>query len=193
MKQTFKFKPNYKTTNLQNGIIVSDPMYDDSVWCRFKYPKSMNKWFCDVKADTIKEKFMEYEFENTNVTVFIARSPELFESIKISSEKDEENQYLTYNFPSNFVTKDYTIGVDSASLAITSNDWFNEMADAVAIDTMSDGYYGGVTTFKEKGRSVLSAIFIHLSFNPEDMCCSAKEFEAKITQLIEQGFNLVKI
>lgn len=131
-----------KINNL-NHIVVSDPCYENGVWCRYEKNNLKEKdWL--VNLDILPTE--------TKIDDYCIRGNEFFLLIQ-KDEKDcslDDNRTLSY--AKNIELEDYTIGMDSACIALGINEKAKKIIDShdewqplCAIKTGVDGTFGEVS------------------------------------------------
>ena len=122
-------------------LVVSDPNYKKDVWCRYEN-NNLHLKNCNVLLEVERYKGNEdgYVFEGIDIRVIIFDSKincELIEGAFTSSEE--------------VTLKEYTIGMDSACVAIGANDiaelicsQVDEWQPCTCLRTLTDGLFGTV-------------------------------------------------
>ena len=138
MKHSFEQK-----INIKNGIIFSDPWYNNLVECRYQNTKEMKNFILTILT-TPSEEFKDYY----SVAIALLH-PQAFTSIRISDELN------SFSIPENFEIKDFEIGIDTATVIIGSNHDFIE-----PIHTGSDGLLGTLFEINNPNKEYCGIVFL---------------------------------
>ena len=152
-----------------NHIVISDPSYKDGIWCRYEKDNLNEKdWNVDLQIYSVKTKFEDYDIRGTEFYLLLQKDNR---DCKI----DEEG---SIRYLSNIEIKDYTIGMDTACIALGINEDAKEIIDsreewqpACAIRTGTDGTFGEVTEGIKDGR----LCFLLVTGYIEEDFCDEKE------------------
>jgi len=133
-----------------NHIVISDPTYKEDVWCRYEKNNLKEKdWIVNLDIYPTETKIDNYYIKGTEFLLLI--------------QKDEKDCSLdddgTLSYLKNIELKDYTIGMDSACIALGINEQAKEIIDlqeewqpSCAIRTGTDGTFGEVSEGIKDGR-----------------------------------------
>lgn len=122
-------------------IIVSDPGYDKGVWCRYENDNlGAKNWDVDLIVDTYDEMVDGFNIKGIDIRMML-HDPILEPRMKEGS----------FSYPRGFNLTEYTIGMDTASMSIGTNetadkiraehdDWY----PTTALKTLQDGCFGNL-------------------------------------------------
>ncbi len=152
-----------------NHIVISDPSYKDGIWCRYEKDNLNEKdWNVDLQIYSVKTKFEDYDIRGTEFYLLLQKD-------KRDCKIDEEG---SIRYLSNIEIKDYTIGMDTACIALGINEDAKEIIDSreewqpdCAIRTGTDGTFGEVTEGIKDGR----LCFLLVTGYIEEDFCDEKE------------------
>lgn len=148
-----------------NHIVISDPSYKKDVWCRYeKNDLSEKNWKVDLQIYPVKTKYKDYDIGGTEFYLLLQKD-------KRDCKIDEEG---TIRYLSDIEIKDYTIGMDTACIALGINDSAKEIIDSredwqpeCAIRTGTDGTFGEVTEGIKDGKLCFLLV---TGYFDEDFC-----------------------
>lgn len=138
-----------------NHIVISDPSYEEGVWCRYER-KNLNEknWFVDLEINDVSE---EYEGLTTSGTEFRM----LLQPNRNNCEM--VNDGIKYLKGINI--DKFDIGMDTACIALGINEYAREIVNShdewqpeCAMKTLTDGIFGEVMEGEKNDK--LSFIFI---------------------------------
>lgn len=183
-----KFKG--KIDNL-NHIVVSDPTYDKDVWCRYEKNNLKEKdWIVNLDIYSTETKIDDYNIKGVEFLLLIKKN-----EYDCNIDEDGNLSYLK-----DIELKDYTIGMDSACVALGLNDNAKEIVDSqeewqppCAIRTGTDGTFGDVSEGIKDGE--LCFLFVTGYFD-EDFINQNELFDYLVNQfqikeLSKEDFDLV--
>lgn len=158
-----------------NHIVISDPTYKDDVWCRYeKNGLNEKDWEVDLQIYSVKTKFEDYDIRGTEFYLLLQKD-------KQNCKIDEEG---TIRYLSDIEVNDYTIGMDTACIALGINDDAKEIIDSrdewqpdCAIRTGTDGTFGEVTEGMKDG----NLCFLLVTGYIEDEFCNENEMLQYLT------------
>lgn len=170
-----------------NHIVISDPTYENGVWCRYeKNGLNEKDWRVDLQINSVKTKYKDYDICGTEFYLLLQKD-------KRDCKIDEEG---TIRYLSDIEIKDYTIGMDTACIALGINDSAKEIIDSkedwqpeCAIRTGTDGTFGEVTEGIKDGN--LCFLLVNGYFD-EDFCNENYLFDYlkehfEITDLVKEN------
>ena len=147
-------KLNGRIDNL-HSFIATDPSYGSNVWCRYEvHPNSDKPWKAQLLLRDIDEMMHDDEFnadyhiQGVDFSLFLCDVDHKFRLF-------EDGCFERYK---STVLKEYTIGADTACIAIGANDMVDEILDCkemwhppCALRTLTDGQIGVVTEGRDNG------------------------------------------
>ena len=147
-------KFNGRIDNLRS-FVATDPSYESKVWCRYEvHPESNKPWKAQVLLRDIDEMVhdddfnADYHIQGVDFSLFLCDVDHKF---KLYDDGCFEHYKST-------VLKEYTIGADTACIAIGANDMAEEILDCkdiwqppCALRTLTDGQIGVVTEGRDNG------------------------------------------
>lgn len=159
-----------------NHIVISDPSYEDGVWCRYEKNNLNEKdWNVDLQVYSVKTKFEDYDIRGTEFYLLLQKD-------KRDCKIDEEG---SIRYLSNIEIKDYTIGMDTACIALGINADAKEIIDSkdewqpdCAIRTGTDGTFGEVTEGMKDG----NLCFLLVTGYIEEEFCDENEMLQYLTK-----------
>lgn len=166
-----------------NHIVISDPSYKDAVWCRYEKDNLNEKdWNVDLQVYSVKTKFEDYDIRGTEFYLLLQKD-------KRDCKIDEEG---SIRYLSDIEIKDYTIGMDTACIALGINADAKEIIDSrdewqpdCAIRTGTDGTFGEVT----EGIRNRNLCFLLVTGYIEEEFCDEKE----MFQYLASHFQIEKL
>lgn len=146
-----------------NSFVATDPSYGSDVWCRYEAnPESNKPWDAQLllkKVDEMvhdEEDNFDYHVEGVDFTLFLFESDQHFQLFP-------DGRFTHYK---SAVLKEFTIGADTACIAIGVNDMVDEIKGckedwqpACALRTLTDGEIGMVIEGSNKDK--LSFIYLN--------------------------------
>lgn len=142
-----KFKG--KINNIDH-IVISDPSYGKGVWCRYEQ-ENLNEtdWLVNINIFPVETKVEKYYIKGTEFSLLLQKDKE-------DCSLDDEG---TLSYMSDIELKDFTIGMDTACVALGINDNAKEIIDcreewqpSCAIRTGGDGTFGEVSEGIKNGK-----------------------------------------
>lgn len=182
-----KFKG--KINNI-NHIVISDPSYKKGVWCRYeKENLNENDWLVNLDIYPVETKVGKYYIKGTEFSLLL--------------QKDKEDCSIddkgTLNYRRDIELKDFTIGMDSACIALGINDNAKEIIDCrgdwqplCAIRTGTDGTFGEVSEGIKNGkiRFLLITGYFEEDFINENELFEYLKNQFEITELVKEDLTL---
>jgi len=160
-----------------NHIVISDPSYEEGVWCRYE-KKNLNEkdWFVDIEINDINEEYKGFTIKGTEYRLLLQSDRDNAEMLEgaISHSKKIKIEKID-------------IGVDTACVALGINEYADEIINSkdewqpdCSLKTLTDGIVGEVIEGKKDGKMAL--LFIAGSL------CEDVEYtkEAILSYLVEQ-------
>lgn len=125
-----------------NHIVISDPFYENGVLCRYEKNNLNEKdWNVDLQIYLVKAAFEEHDIWGTEFYLLLQKD-----------KRDCQIDLGTIRYLSNIEVKNYTIGMDTACVALGINKDAKKIIDSrekwqpdCAIKTGTDGTFGEVT------------------------------------------------
>ncbi len=169
-----------------DSFVATDPSYGEDVWCRYEvHPKSDKPWKVELLIKDIDEMVHDDEFnadyhiQGVDFTLFLFDMGHKF-------ELNDDGSFLHYK---SSVLKEYTIGADTACIAIGANNMVEEIhgckedwQPACALKTLTDGEIGIVTEGRDNGK--LSFILLN-GFLDKDTCYSIEDLKTYFIQQLD--------
>ena len=124
--------------SLNDGIVFSDPCYDENVWCQYRREFQAFNWLMRL---TTREESGILSFD-----LCIGR-PTVHAGVKVSEVDDGTN----IHWPQRYEFKDQELGIDSARIFCGSKKNWDEAKEEASIYTAADGKFGTLLTFTTKG------------------------------------------
>lgn len=133
-----------------NHIVISDPIYDENVWCRYEKNNLKEKdWIVNLDICSTETKTDDYNIKGVEFLLLIKKN-------EYDCEIDEDGNL---SYLKDIELKDYTIGMDSACVALGLNDNAKEIINSkdewqplCAIRTGTDGTFGDVSEGIKDGK-----------------------------------------
>lgn len=88
---------------IKEGVVFSDPSYDETVWCQYRKEFTAVDWFVKMKTES-KDGFI-------SIQMLLGRPTAL---ASIMTQDTPEGLQIT--FPARYEVRDVEIGMDSASM-----------------------------------------------------------------------------
>lgn len=126
---------------IHEGVVFSDPSYDENVWCQYRKDFNDTNWL--MKLDTRNEDGCLF------FDLYLGR-PTVVANLRIE-ELDDDN--LSITFPARFEVQDYELGIDTAEIFCGQKENWDAWAQEGAICTGADGMFGSLTVFTCKGET----------------------------------------
>ncbi len=148
MKKVFE-----KQVSIPNGVVISDPIYDKNVQCRYENRQNMRDYRLCIYVNEDKE--MGYLDVACTLLDEVAH-----ERVKLA------NGGNSFTRPVTFKVKSSEIGVDTATVLVGANHVYKE-----EICTGSDGYFGSVYQINRpvlvngKTKNIYSGILLFAGFD----------------------------
>ena len=125
---------------IHDGVVFSDPWYDETVWCQYRKEFTATDWF--LKIDT--------KSENGFISIqMVLGRPTVLASVMTK----EVDGGLQINFPGRYEVKDVEIGMDTASIFCGTKEHWDNFAEEASIHTGTDGIFGDLMVFTCKGEN----------------------------------------
>ena len=125
---------------IHNGVVFSDPGYDETVWCQYRNEFTATDWL--VKMDTKAEKGF------ISIQMLLGR-PTVLASVMTK----EVDGGLQINFPGRYEVKDVELGMDTAAIFCGTKEQWDNFAEEASIGTGTDGLFGDLMVFTCKGEN----------------------------------------
>lgn len=124
--------------SLNEGIVFSDPCYDENVWCQYRKEFQASNWL--MKLTTREESNM------LSFDLYIGR-PTVHAGVKVSEVKGG----ISISCPQRYEFKDQELGIDTAHIFCGSKKNWDAFKEEASIYTAADGMFGTLLTFTTKG------------------------------------------
>lgn len=126
-----------------NHIVISDPMYKEGVWCRYeKKDLNLKDWIVNLGIYPTEMKLDDFLIKGTNFFLLLQ------ENENACSLSDDWN----LSYLKDIELKEYTIGMDSACVALGINNNAKKIINSkeewqpsCAIKTGTDGIFGEIS------------------------------------------------
>lgn len=146
-----------------NHIVISDPIYDKNVWCRYEKNNLKEKnWIVNLDICSTETKTDDYNIKGIEFLLLIKKN-------EYDCEIDEDGNL---SYLKDIKLKDYTIGTDSACVALGLNDNAKKIINSkdewqplCAIRTGTDGAFCDVSEGIKDGE--LCFLFVTGYFDEE--------------------------
>ena len=174
-----------------NHIVISDPTYKEDVWCRYEKKNLEEKdWIVNLDIYQTETKLDDYNIKGVGVLLLLKKN-----EYDCNIDEDGNLSYLK-----DIELKDYTIGMDSACVALGLNENAKEIVDSqeewqppCAIKTGTDGTFGEVSEGIKDGK--VCFLFVTGYFD-EDFINQNELFDYLVNQfqikeLTKEDFDLV--
>lgn len=126
---------------IQKGVVFSDPLYDEKVWCQYRKDFQANRWLMKLET-TPEDGFLSF-------TLAIGRS-----TVLSGVEIVPDDEGIRFNFPERFSLEDKELGMDSAQIFCGLKEHWEGFAQEASIHTGTDGFFGNLMVFTCKGEDV---------------------------------------
>lgn len=142
--------------NSLNHIVISDPSYENGIWCRYENDKIDNQdWLVNLDISSVEDKIGDYNVKGIEFVLLLKQN-----------EKDcDINEKGSLSYSNDINIKDYEIGIDTACVAMGVNDKAKQIINSrdewqpsCSIRTGSDGIFGEV--YEGKRNDKLSFLLI---------------------------------
>lgn len=148
-----------------DNIVVSDPSYDNKVWCRYeKNNINAKNWMASLEINPTETKIEDYDIKGVEFFLLLQKNNEV-----CSLEEGGRLKYLN-----NIKLNNYTICMDTACVALGINDNANEIINSCgewqpscAVKTGSDGTFGEILEGEKSGK--LNFLLINGYFDEDFM------------------------
>lgn len=172
-----------------NNIVVSDPSYGKNVWCRYER-NSINdiNWMVNLNIEHTETKLDDYVIKGNEFSVLLHKNEK-------DCSLDDEG---TLRYLNNIEIKDYTIGMDSACVALGINEKANKILDSkeewqpkYSIKTGMDGTFGEVLEGMKDGKTcfILITGYVEEEFINQDDLLDYLKKQFEIIDLIKEKEN----
>lgn len=171
-------------------IVISDPMYEKNIWCRYeKNDVNAKNWVVNLDIHPMEVEKDNYDVNCNEFSLLLKKEDK---TCNIG-----ENDTLIYS--KDIKLNDYTIGMDSACVALGINDKAKEIIDSkeewqpsCAIRTGGDGTFG--TVFEGKKDDELQFLLI-MGYIEDELMNQNELFDYLISQfeikeLVKEDFEL---
>lgn len=122
------------------GVVFSDPAYDETVWCQYRKDFRASSWY--LKMDTAREDdLILFKMSMGRCTMAA--------DTNITMEED------TYQiaFPERYETDHAELGMDTAAMYCGSKKNWDMFSEEAALRTGTDGIFGNLFIFTCKGET----------------------------------------
>lgn len=141
---------------IRNGVVFSDPWYDENVWCQYRCAFADKNWF--MKLETrVEDDVLLFQLDLGRPTM-----------VKSVEAKETEEGY-SFRFPEHYIMKDKELGIDSARIYLGNMKNFNDFGESIAIHTGGDGGFGDLFVYTVKGEEVPSGFILFGAFDNDFM------------------------
>ena len=126
---------------IQKGVVFSDPLYDETVWCQYRKDFSANRWLMKLET-TPEDGYLSF-------TLSLGR-PTVLSGVEVVPD----NEGIRLKFPERFSLQDKELGMDSAQIFCGLKEHWDGFAQEASIHTGTDGFFGNLMVFTCKGENV---------------------------------------
>ena len=126
---------------IKNGLVFSDPWYDESVWCQYRNDFAASNWIMKLDA---KENNGYIDFE-----LYIGR-PTMVRTVHV---KDDSVGSYSILHPSRYSVETKELGIDTAKIFIGRREEWDEFKEEAALYTGADGSFGSLEVFTCHGET----------------------------------------
>lgn len=123
---------------IPNGVVFSDPHYNESVWCQYRKDFRADNWLMKMESKT-EDKFISF-------VLTLGRS-----TVLSSVETKDTLDGLQINYPARYDTQAVQLGMDTAKIFCGLQNAWETHSEEAAIRTGTDGLFGDLMVFTCKG------------------------------------------
>lgn len=124
---------------IKDGVVFSDPWYDENTWCQYRKEFSDRNWFMKLETH-------DGEYDTLCFQLVLGRST-MVNSVNV---KETEEGYRL-RFPEHYLMSDKELGIDTACIYLGSMKNFKEFGESIAFETGADGGFGDLFVSTVKG------------------------------------------
>lgn len=129
---------------IEGGLVFSDPMYDEKVWCQYRREFTDTNWLMKMESK------LDEEYSTIDFNLFIGR-PSMMST---TSVKEASEGNLMISSLRHYDMKEVEIGMDTARIYCGSIKNWDQYADDAALHTGTDGMFGQLIAFSCKGNDL---------------------------------------
>jgi len=144
--------------NISSGVVFSDPLYGEDVWCQYRKAFTDKNWY--MQLDCKKEP--HYGFLDFKI---VFGRPTLVGNTRFEETPDSISTYT----PKHYALKSVELGIDSAHIFCGSMKDFKEFGESIAISTGGDGMFGELYELTLRGDEKPVGYVLFCSFDPTFM------------------------
>lgn len=130
-----------------NGVVFSDPWYDETVWCQYRKDFRDDNWLMKFESNA-EDGFISFEMTLGRTTVLSG----------VKAEVSEDELRLTH--PSRYDVQSVDLGMDTACIFCGLKDQLEAFGREAAIHTGTDGIFGNLMVFTCKGESAPAGFYL---------------------------------
>ena len=157
-----------------NGVVFSDPSYDESVWCQYRKDFRDDNWLMKFESNK-EDNFISFQMTLGRSTVLAGVKAEV---------KDHE---LLLTHPSRYNVQQVELGMDTACIFCGLKDFLEDFGSEAAIRTGTDGTFGQLLVFTCKGEDAPAGFY--LAGGLEEIFMDEKE----LFQHFMSSFNALEV
>ena len=129
-----------KIPEIKKGIVFSDPMYDETIWCQYRKAFSDTDWLMKLNTHLDEDGILNFELALGRRTL-----------VGRIETKEAEDQNIQISFPNYHEVESTELGIDTARIYCGSWSNWDEAREEAAIYTGGDGFFGELMEFTCKG------------------------------------------
>lgn len=155
-------------------LVVSDPIYEKDVWCRYENNFSIPNE-CNFELTTTRDQYNDLFF---SIKIFPKENTEFNDVILV-----DDNSLVHYL--KSLDTKRYDIGIDTAHISFGIND----MDKGFSVGTTSDGMFGSVVEYSYKNKFLgitIEGYFDSIVFEKDINLINTIERQFLVNDLVEE-------
>lgn len=139
--------------SIKDGVVFSDPWYDENTWCQYRKEFTDSNWFMKLES-------YEGEFDTLCFQLVLGR-PTMVNSV---NPRETEEGY-SFRFPEHYVMSDKELGIDTACIYIGSMKNFHDFGESIAFKTGGDGGFGDLFVYTIKGEEAPAGFILFGAFD----------------------------
>ena len=142
---------------IKDGVVFSDPNYNDTVWCQYRKAFTDRNWFMKLDTEISKEDILLFQMTFGRPTM-----------VNSVQAKETEEGY-TFRFPEHYSMSDNELGIDTARIYLGNMKNFNEFNESIAFHTGADGAFGDLFIYTVKGEVAPAGFVLFGAFDRDFM------------------------
>ena len=124
----------FKIPYIREGMVFSDPCYNEDVWCQHRDEFSDRDWVMTLETS-----------ENDGILTFKSVIGNTLFAATVSAHENDEQFYVRH--PLFYSPEQVELGMDTASMYVGTKEIYDKFGEDIALKTGTDGMFGSLFIF----------------------------------------------